>query len=339
MRLGFSGHPVSLGSRALAILTLCSTLQAQDRFATSIVDYQQGPGGGLFDPAVLLGGPRGLGFGAGSLDVLTLGVDAQVTVGFDVTITNGPGADFIVFENGFEAGGSIFAEVAFVEVSTNGVDFARMPSRYNGATGPFPPLLYGTFSGLAGGIPVLANVDTNAIDPFDPVVSGGEAFDLADLRDHALVTSGALDLSEIHFVRLVDMVAGTDLDSEGTVVWDAGAADFDAISVIHHTGNQSASGPRVRLFVDQAGRLHAVIHDPDGISDLDLSTRAVSFNLRPMSFRDMRRWFRLQLVSGDTIHLVSRFNLAGAPQGVLAMSIRDYSGAFSADQISMRRPR
>lgn len=336
MRLGLFGP---IGPCLCAVVAWSATATAQDRFATTIVDFQQGPGGGLFDPAALLGGPRGLGFGAGSLDVLTLGVGGQVTLGFDVTITNGPGADFLVFENGFEAGGGLFAEVAFVEVSTNGTDFARMPTRYNGAPGPFPPLLYGTFSGLAGGIPVLANVDTNEIDPFDPVVAGGEAFDLAELRDHPLVTAGTVDLQAIHYVRLVDMVEGTDIDSEGTVIWDAGAADFDAVAVIHHTGNQSPSGPRVKLSVGPSSRLQLTIHDPDGIADLDMTTRSVSFNLRPMSFRDLRRWFRLQLVSDDTLHLVSRFPASAGPRGVLAVSIRDLSGAFSADQISLRRPR
>ena len=101
----------------------------------------------------------------------------SVTLGFDVTIVDGPGADLIVFENGFAAGGEVFAEVVLVEVSTNGVDFARFTARYTGPAGPlgaFETVPYGSYRGLGGAMPVLANVDANPIDPFDPVGAGGD---------------------------------------------------------------------------------------------------------------------------------------------------------------------
>ncbi|MEM1304738.1 MAG: hypothetical protein AAGG46_07560, partial [Planctomycetota bacterium] len=53
---------------------------------------------------------------------------------FDFAIFDGPGADLAVFENAFDFTLSgfppefVFAELAFVEVSSNGVDFARFPS-------------------------------------------------------------------------------------------------------------------------------------------------------------------------------------------------------------------
>ena len=342
------------GLWALTLAGLSASADAQNPFATSVVDYQQGSGTGLFDPAAILGGPRGLGLSSGSLDVLSLGSAGQVTLGFDVTITDGPGVDLVAFENGFELSGGVFAEVAFVEVSTNGLDFARLPSRYRGEVGPLPAfgnVPYGTYSGLVGGVPVRANVDTNTIDPLDPVGAGGEAFDLADLAPHPLVLAGAVDLNEIHFVRLVDAVAGVDTDSESLLVWDNGgaasSADIDAVAVIQHTGNQSSFGPRVELFLGVDGHLNLVISEPDGLADLDLSTLSASFNLRAMSFDDLRRFFRgsssgsgpqpalLQRNAAGTLHLVSNFRMPLGPKGVLAVSVRDRSGAFSADQISL----
>src|SRR5262245_36233299 len=99
-----------------SVLLLCEWTHAQSRFATHVVSYVQGTGGGIFDPNNILGGPRGEGLGAGSLHVTTLGVGGSIVLGFARTIANGPGTDFTVFENGFESGGGVFAEVAWVEV-------------------------------------------------------------------------------------------------------------------------------------------------------------------------------------------------------------------------------
>lgn len=201
------------GSAVLPLLALLTPAAgAQSRFATAIVDYQQGGGGGIFVPANLLGGPKGGGMTSGSLDVLSLGDGGQVTVSFDVTITDGPGADFIVYENGFSGGPgtSVFAEVARVEVSTDGVIFARFPARY---TDPAGLTNWGAYTGLAGGIPGIANVLTNTIDPFDPVESGGDAFDLAELALDPAVQAGLVDLADIQYVRLLDVVSGTEFDA------------------------------------------------------------------------------------------------------------------------------
>ena len=53
-----------------------------------------------------------------------------LTVTFPKSICNGSGADFAVFENGFTYGSpnGLFMELAYVEVSSNGSDFARFPS-------------------------------------------------------------------------------------------------------------------------------------------------------------------------------------------------------------------
>ncbi len=78
-----------------------------------------------------------------------IGVDqpGSITLGFGANkIVNGPGADFAVFENGFQfpSGNSLFAELAYVEVSSDGTDFARFPSI---STNTAPTAVSGTFQG------------------------------------------------------------------------------------------------------------------------------------------------------------------------------------------------
>src|SRR5262245_25484260 len=96
--------PCSRRLPALALAALSSTLAAQSKFATQVVSFQQGTGSGVFVQSNILGGPQGAGAGSGSLNVLTLGNAGSVTLGFDVVIRDGPGADFTTFENGFFAG-------------------------------------------------------------------------------------------------------------------------------------------------------------------------------------------------------------------------------------------
>ena len=56
----------------------------------------------------------------------------EITATFnEAPIVNGPGPDFATFENGFSQGWTspfIFAELAYVEVSSNGTDFIRFPT-------------------------------------------------------------------------------------------------------------------------------------------------------------------------------------------------------------------
>jgi hypothetical protein len=119
-------------------------------------------------------------------------------------IRNGKGSDFAVFENAIlsqvsTGGGSIagrmMAELAFVEVSTNGMDFARIQSisRTSARVGPYGTIDVTDVFNLAGKHP---NADG---------VCMGTPFDLDDLRDHPLVAAGRVDLNDIRFVRLVDI--------------------------------------------------------------------------------------------------------------------------------------
>jgi len=121
----------------------------------------------------------------------SLGDGGSVTVAFDVEIANGAGPDLVVFENGFVWNG-VYMELGFVEVSSNGTDFARLPSicRQDSVVGPWDTSDPALFYNLAG----------NYV--------GGTGFDLQDLvvAGEPLVLSGAVDLQHIVFVRVVDVI-------------------------------------------------------------------------------------------------------------------------------------
>lgn len=60
-----------------------------------------------------------------AMDVVSLGDGGEAVLYFNGPILNGPGADFAVFENSFA---SDYLELAYVEVSSDGVNFVRFPS-------------------------------------------------------------------------------------------------------------------------------------------------------------------------------------------------------------------
>ena len=70
---------------------------------------------------------------AGANGTVSLGDSGVATLTFDYPIYNGEGFDFAVFENGFMTNDSnlAFLELAFVEVSSDGVNFYRFPSITN----------------------------------------------------------------------------------------------------------------------------------------------------------------------------------------------------------------
>jgi len=321
-------------SQVLSQVVLAQPVRAQSPFATQVVSFQQGTGGGIFVTQNILGGPLGGGLTAGSLDVLTLGEGGNVVLGFDVALRDGPGADLAVFENGFQFGaGNVFAEIAFVEVSSNGTDFARFPSDYGPPAGGGTPI--GTYEGLAGGTPVVANVSTSPDSPFNPVTSGGEAFDFADLASDPLVVGGQVDLQGIHFVRLVDVVNGN-TDSHGTVIGGAaGAPDFDAVAALHHD-LQPVGGPVCDLSLDAQGFLVLRLGDPDGFKDLSLPTLASSVSLVPLPFTVLLDVMTVVGFDGQVAELRSLAPVTGLGLTLtLCASVKDKTGAIGGDEVTL----
>jgi hypothetical protein len=180
------------------------------RFATTVEWFVPGPGpthGQDQLPDVVLGPPKGSGATGGSNDVVTLGNGGSLTLGFAPSwIVDRPGPDFIVFENAFyvdDDPSRPYAELASVEVSQDGEHFEAFPCTVKEAP----------YESCAGFHPVYANSEKNAIDPTDPALAGGDAFDLADL--------GVAQARYVRITDRVDLTAGN------------GLFDLDAVSIVN----------------------------------------------------------------------------------------------------------
>lgn len=187
-----------------------------DRFVTKVVSFTPGQCAGFGAsemPGIVLGPPAGAGDQKGSLDVVSLGVGGELVVSFEPNgIVDGPGADFIVFENAFFAAGNPntpSADPGEVSVSEDGVTWMT----YECTPGAAAP--YGK---CAGWHPVYA-APGNGVSPFDPRTAGGEAYDLSELG-----------LPEARYVRIRDKSSAS---CEGQPKPQNLGFDLDAIGVIN----------------------------------------------------------------------------------------------------------
>ena len=173
------------------------------------------------------------GVPGGTFDVVSLGDGGSATVTFASPIYNGEGPDFAVFENGLHPDTDstmtlYFLELAFVEVSSDGVNFFR-----------FPAVTKVPFEKQVGGFDALNPAQIhNFAGKYEAFY--GTPFDLDEVEDNAL-----LDKNKVTHVRIIDVVGCikpeyTTYDSEGNPVndpwptgFDTGGFDLDAIGVIH----------------------------------------------------------------------------------------------------------
>jgi hypothetical protein len=176
--------------------------------AVDSVDYGDGAGFGQASfPDVVLGPPRGNISGGGGMHVLSLGQRGEIVLDLgNCPMVDGPGADFIVFENAFYISGNPeapFAELAEVGVSEDGINFTWFDCNSDA----YP------YDGCSGWHPVYSNPD-NGISPFDVDEAGGEAYDLSDIG-----------ITDARYVIIRDL---NDSGGGGTAGYD-----LDALSVIN----------------------------------------------------------------------------------------------------------
>jgi len=181
-------------------------------YARNVIAFEPGEGSGYGEediPEVVTGPPGSEGTSQGSKTVLSLGNGGEIELGFGPRrIVDGPGADFIVFENAFYVGGdeeTPYQELGRVEVSQHGETWHAFPCDTEAAEP-------GRWPGCAGWRPV-KSFDPYEVVPLDPEVTGGDPFDLADL-----------DLESASYVRIVGVSdrgtppkVGFDLDAVGIV--------------------------------------------------------------------------------------------------------------------------
>ena len=172
-----------------------------------------------------------IGVPGGTFDVVSLGDGGTATLTFVSPIYNGKGPDFAVFENGFANAvnpDTWALELAFVEVSSDGVNFFR-----------FPAVTYVQTDSQLGNS---GSIDPAQLHNFASKYGAfyGTPFDLDEVEDNEL-----LDKNRVTHVRLVDVVGNIDpeyanYDSKGHIIndpWPTGfnssGMDLDAVGVIH----------------------------------------------------------------------------------------------------------
>lgn len=171
--------------------------------------------------------------GTDPLAVVSLGRGGSITLTFDKPIVNGPGADFVVFENGIDYGsGTYFLELARVEVKdTDGTD-------------PFKAFSVDVDPAMASAGQIGAYEGMNP----DLIISGlasstilgyGTPFDLEDVG-----------LEQATRVKLIDVLGdGSEIDDDETnpasadstadtiydpyPTYDSAGFDLDAVGVIN----------------------------------------------------------------------------------------------------------
>jgi len=188
------------------------------------------------------------GYAGNTTTIVTLGDGGSITLFFATPILDTDGFDLVIFENGVSTTpGRGFFELAFVEVSTDGIVFLRFPARSTTPT-PTSPYLFleldpTNLDGMAGKYPA----------------TYGTPFDFA-----------WLGVTMVSHVRIVDIVGdGRTLDSEGRPIYDpyptSGSAGFDLDAVAAHVTQRYDTWRKARFALrDNSTTTSDPLTDADG---------------------------------------------------------------------------
>lgn len=159
-------------------------------------------------------------------DVVSLGDSGVATLSFDQFITDGPGYDFAIFENGFM---DDYIEMAHVEVSSDGIHFFRFPS-----TSEVPATTQASNATYTD-----CRMINNLAGKYR--IGYGTPFDLSDLPDDPDLNKSAVTL-----VRIIDAIGAISghvtTDQFGAIIndpyptaFESGGFDLEAIGIINGT--------------------------------------------------------------------------------------------------------
>ena len=182
----------------------------------------------LADSSLGLAGYGVVSYALGEADgnVVSLGDGGEATYFFASGIPNGDGPDVAIFENAMDmGGGQFFAELAFVEVSVDGIAFYRFPcqslTQTNGQVNGFGGIMAYDVQGFAGIHPAQIGTlfDLEEIDALNP-------------------------LDTVYYVRCIDVIGSLDptlgsYDSQGNLINDpyptpyaSSGFDLDAVAYV-----------------------------------------------------------------------------------------------------------
>lgn len=205
--------------------------------------------------------------------LLSLGDGGTVTCHIAAGINNGPGPDFVVFENALEhlTNDSLaFMELAFVAVSSDGIHFVQFPAAsYIQDTVQIDNFGYEhatKINNLAG------KYKTN----------WGTPFDLEDIKD-----SIGVDINNITHIRIIDVIGSINpeigsLDSRGHVINDpfptpflSCGFDLEAIGVINsNSATTNVTSPKLipyTIYPNPSSSAITITGIVNGVDKLDIS--------------------------------------------------------------------
>jgi hypothetical protein len=153
--------------------------------------------------------------------VVSLGDGGEALLEFDPPIINNNGYDFAIFENGFQVGLSFFLELAFVEVSADGINFIRFENESLTDTS----VQIGNFDFIEP--TKIKNLAGKHQAPY------GTLFDLSEVG-----------LDTVRFVKIIDVIGSIDpdwgtRDTKGRIINDpfptpfpSSGFDLDAVAMV-----------------------------------------------------------------------------------------------------------
>ena len=220
---------------------------------------------------------------AGTNGTVSLGDGGCAIVTFNFPIYNGPGFDFCVFENAFD---DLFLELAFVEVSSDGVNYFR-----------FPATSYTQDSTQTSSF---GYTDATKIDNLAGKyrVNYGTPYDL-----ELLSNVPGLDVNAITHIKICDVVGSVNstyatFDQYGNKVNDpwptpfpSSGFDLDAVGAIHlATGIQEFRNSNVRIYPNPTADFIEV-RDIGYVTITDVNGRVVyaawnDYNTTPIRTQD-----------------------------------------------------
>ena len=166
-------------------------------------------------------------------NAVSLGDSGVAILTFQTPIVNGEGYDFAVFENSFS---DAALELAFVEVSSDGVHYFRFPTTSNTQT----VVQVGTFDTLN------ATLINNLAGKYR--VGWGTPFDLEELPEDE-----NLDKNNILYVKIIDVIGTINpqyasTDAQGNIVndpyptaFESGGFDLTGVGVMNNKNSTSIS--------------------------------------------------------------------------------------------------
>jgi len=247
------------------------------------------------------------GTGIADNSIISLGDSGIAILTFARPIVNGPGADFAVFENGFanpQNAEEAYLELAFVEVSSDGINYVR-----------FPASSMTQESTQIDGVGTYMNARTIHNLAGKYIGRFGTPFDLQELAGKP-----GLDINAVTHVRIVDAIGsigayGT-LDATGRKINDpyptpfpTGGFDLDAVAVM----DRSASG------INTVGNGLAVNVYPNPVTDFIRIQMAQGSTMKLKLTDATGRILKTEVITGTT----AQWSLGALAPGMYYLSVCD----------------